>query len=638
MNMKRNLVALSVLTVFSTQVHADREYPEIYPFVPVETEYIYSEVKRMAEETPIKNFVKIHKEGLYQGKTKDKPWTSTFWPLNRGLIADSYSNSSLSYYNPFKVFSWTNNRNRYRDRKLNFHDKVDQLDSDDLAKLAPSEKYDLLLGDKSFDLTNRLWSYMQAWGSMKEYGYLHTIDKVGGESVARANELINLGWQNQEGNPLTFDEAFVLAVQQRGGLAEFFAQKMVDAGEASNLQAALPAATEKALAERDNYVIKKKNTYMATWEGICHGWATAAGNLPRPRKAVTFKLPDGRDLKFYPEDIKGLISLMWANSTIQDGKFLNKEGKNIGGGIIMQGLRCNEKKPRKDEWGRYYDHRPDAFSKKLEPRCVGVHPAIWHLGLVNIIGKQGRSFIVERKIKAAVDNHPMWSYKMEYFNPYTGVYSEKLEDVYMPFSEKHDQFAKFRNPETRFIVGVKTEMVYLDWARPKRRDTNSEEDDCEVAKSMLYDLELDANGNIIGGQWRTTEVGKGGRSRRASRRSAHARTKERLNHNQPDFFWVVTKDWKPFFQEEQTVWINGATKQLEPWSDTSSVPPAEWKTLAKGGPHAFVYQQTHDYGWNEKCQLEHEDTHELVYVPCEYKINKPQPMIRVVNKLIELSQ
>lgn len=619
---------------------AAKTYPDIYPFIPMNEDYIHQEVERLSEDSGfVKNLVKMDQMGLFSAQTKKKPWTSTFWPLNKGLIADPYENSAVGYYNPFQVFSWTKNRNDYRNRKDNFHNKIDDLSSEQLEKLAPSEKYDLLLGDKSFDLTNRIWSYMQAWGSMKEYGYLYSLDKVGGQALERAQMMLDNNWQNSDGTPFNFDQALELAIEQRGGLIEHYAQQAVKANPSDSFQASVAAATSKALAERDNFVLKKKNDYMATWEGICHGWSTAAGIIPRPRKSVSFTLPDGRSLKFFPEDIKGLVSMLWANSLIQDGKFVDKNtGKNIGGGILMQGLRCNEKRPKKDQWGRFYDHRPDAFSKKLEPRCVGVHPAIWHMGLVNIIGVQGRSFIVERKIKAAVDNHPMWKYQMEFFNPYTGKYSQDLKKVYMPFSPENDQFAPFRNPKTRFLVGVKAEMVYLDWSRPVREDTNNEEDDSEVSKKMLYDLELDASGNIIGGQWRATEVGKVRHTNARNTNRLHRGNRMKsLNHNQPDFFWVVTKDWKPFFNETSKVWKDGGWKQISPWNDLSSAPPKDWK-LAASGAHAFIYNQTHDYGWNQKCKIEHRDTGAVVEVPCEYKINRPQPLTNVVNKLIELSK
>jgi hypothetical protein len=162
-------------------------------------------------------------------------------------------------------------------------------------------------------------------------------------------------------------------------------------------------------------------------------------------------------------------------------------------------------------------------------------------------------------------------------------------------------------------------MTYLGWARPKRNPTDSEEDDKVEDKAMLYDLELDADGVIVGGQWRAVESGKPNRKNNIG---------DFASNKQPDFFWVVTKDWKKWFQDVEDV---------EPWTDTKSAPPASWKDRAQGA-HNFMYAKTHNFGWNERCKITHKKTKEIITVPCEYKESKPQPFINLVSKLIELSQ
>src|SRR5690606_24999070 len=95
----------------------------------------------------------------------------------------------------------------------------------------------------------------------------------------------------------------------------------------------------------DGYRIPKANKLMALWEGICHGWAVAAGGSARPLKTVNIRLPNGKILPFYPDDIKALISLMYANSVVQDN-------------VIVEGLRCDDKRPERDKFGRYIDELP----------------------------------------------------------------------------------------------------------------------------------------------------------------------------------------------------------------------------------------------------------------------------------------
>lgn len=599
---------------------AGKEYPKIYPFVPFSPSYIETRVQQLSEDKKaVTNFYDIIKQNLSKKASKEKPWTSTYWPLNKGLIANPYADNFLVAYNPVRLFSWEYNHKRLDKRKKSTHRDIDEFSSEELDFLAPSEKYDLLMGDKSFDLTNRLVDYMQKWGSKKEFGNLSNLDVVGGTSLEHTDMLMSWGWTGG------YDNLLETSIGRVGGLAEHLAKKMVKTGEYASFEAALPRAIKVAEKEKDNYVLEKKNSLMATWEGICHGWSVAAGNVPRPRKTVTFTLPDGRDLRFFPEDIKGLVSLLWANSLIQDGRWYDNDGNPQGGGVMMQGLRCNKKRPAKDEWGRLYDNEKDFYSGKLEPRCVGVHPALWHLSLVNIIGKQGRSFIVERKVKAAVDNHPLYKYKFKYFNPITGRYSKDIGKVVEPVS-KEDVFREFRAKETRYIVGVRATMSYLDWERPKREKSDSEKDDSNTDISMLYDLELDENGKIVGGQWRAVEKGKP--KRNLGPRKHHGQKRDVLNHKQPDFFWVVTKDWKPFFKE---------TQGLSNWADTSKAPPADWLKAAHDD-HAFEYQQTHEFGIYNKCKMFHKDTGEMIQVPCEFKINKPQPLLNVMNVLVNLAK
>jgi hypothetical protein len=601
----------------------------IYPFVAPSTDHILERVRIMSEDRNyLKNFQEIVDKNLSDRNTQNaikpgkKPWMSTYWPLNKGLIADPYR-PKINILKLTHELSWKSNHKRLTKRHKTTLKEWASMDQEDLDKLAPSEKYDILIGDENFTLTKKVVKYMKDWGSKKENASTSKIDKVGHNTYSLANMYVDNGWVNGANVPFrTVDDAYPTARKNRGGLTDVIAEYLLKEGKARTLKSALEKAKPLALAEQSNYVIKEKSTLMALWEGICHGWATAAGIVPRPRKTVKIKLDNGRTLKFYPTDMKALASYMWANSLIQDGRQYDKKTDSFsGGGILMQGMRCNDKKPARDSWGRVYDDRPDAFSDRLEPRCVGVHPAIWHLGLVNIIGKQGRSFIVERKISEAVDNHPMHAYKAVYFNPYTGEYDGSTKSKIEKISDE-DQFKAFRNPEATHVIGVKMTMNYINWNRPERNETDDESMDEGKEIDMLYDLELNAKGDIVGGQWRTKETGKGNLFSENKRK-------------QPDFFWAVTKDWKPYFQ---------GRKDLPEWKDGSRQPPSEYKEASLLAT-ANKYYSTPDYGWYDRCELKREKKTDLnknlpkyLKVNCEHIYEKPQPLIQVVNKLIEMAQ
>ncbi len=608
----KNLVIGITLLTLSVNVLA-KSYPEIYPFVPFEVNQIHKAVKKVSEDPEyIQNFNDIITKKLSIAKTKVKPWTSTYWPLNRGLIADPYESSLFGYYIEVGTLSWTENYKDFIKRKNELLRYASQLSEKQLLFLSPSEKYDLLIGDQSFDLTNRLWDFMQTWGNQKEYGFLSQLYLVGVDALKIAKQMVAKGWYK------TPDEAFATAYQLRGSLAVENALYLVKSGEFDTVAQAMPAAIEMALKESQNYVLEKKNTFIAFWEGICHGWSTAAGIVPRPRKTISFTLPDGRNLKFYPTDIKALISLLWANSLVQDLKIIDETtGKNIGGGVIAQGLRCNLKNPKIDDWGRYYDDQPDPFNGDHSPRCIGVHPAIWHLGLVNLIGKQGRSFVVERKVNEEVDNHPMYSYKMYYYHPYKGKFYNNINANIASINSK-DKFEDFRSPQAKYIIGVKAFVTYIDWKRPQRFFNDNESYDKTTTVKMYYDLELDENYNIVGGQWRPEQ------SPTSSRNNDQYTDKGKYN-TQPDFFWVITKDYKKFFQE-----VEG----LEPWADTTLAPPRSWITAAKEA-HSFKYQQKFKYGTGKKCRVYNQVTHEYREVSCEFEVPMPQPLLNVINVMIE---
>lgn len=631
------LVPLVVLSsLYSVNAAADRThtYPATYPFVPMQLDLkkgdnlskvtIYSDVRRITEDKKfIRNFKDIISLGLQKAKTKEKPWTSSYWPMNKGMIADPYENNSVPYYIDIGWVDWENNHKSFLKRLEEELPYVDEMSEEELEKLAPSEKYDLLLGDKTFELTRKLWEYSYKWGSEKENAFTEDIRKaiVGENNIDLAEDYIARNWYT------SIDDAFANSWTLNTTLSAKRALELVAEGRYTSARSAFPEAMKYATQEAQNYVLAEKNSRMAAWEGICNGWATAAGLVPRPRKSFSIELPNGKKLKFYPADVKALAALYYVNSLIQDPAAIGNDGIPYTQGTVSAGMRCNLKSVRKDIWGRRYDSKDDPFNSKThrvrDARCVGVHPATWHMGLVNLIGKQGRSFVVERKVGAAVDNHPMWGYEMEFFNPNNGRSRKDLYDNVVEIDED-DQFFQFRHPKAKYIVGVETVAKYMDYARPDREDTNSEDDDEVVNKKMYYDLELDEGYNIVGGQWRAYKVGL------ESMQGASSTRNKRPNHNQPDFFWTITKDYK------KTGWF-GDVQMQEAWTDKTVAPPASWLKAAKPY-HNFVYNMTIENGKPALCHVVNTKTEETEKWLCNQKYERPQPFINVLNALVELSQ
>lgn len=644
-----SLILLTAMAIADDE-ERPRNYPQIYPFVPVELSELYADIAKVTEnENFIRNVNEIFEQSLTSGSTfrmvdgkkvPFQPWMSTYWPLNNGLIADPYKKSFMG--RPLKELGWKKSHRAFERRDKKLLRRLHKMDQKDLDTAAPSEKYDILIGDTDpdtgFDLTRRLWDYTQKWGSNKEHAFTTKLYMEGGNALEAAAQLESFG--------IPKDRALQIALKRNAGLIEYYALEKRGEGEVFDLVEAMQSgwAIEMAKQEKSNYVLAELGSGMALWEGICHGWSLAAGIIPRPRQTVEIKLDRGplvgKTLRFYPDDIKALASLLLGNSMVQDSVShpkvdpqdpnsafkVNELGeKAITGGIIMQGIRCNERPPKKDEWGRFYDTEVNPYTLTIEPSCVGVHPAIWHLALVNILGKEGRSFVVERKVKAAVDNHPLTRYSMRFFNPYSGQYAP-MDTAIQPRSER-DYFKKFRNPNAKSILGVALTMTYLNWNRPKRETyDNAQMDDLKDIE-MYYDLELDENMNIVGGQWRTTEDGKGGFLRSDDR-------------TQPDFFWTLTKDWQRAgeVKGESRAYLS-EVPGLTDWDGKGNA-PYDWLPAARAA-HSFIYEKTRAMGFNEVCKVKKvrgdNIGHELT-VPCDQKYNRPQPLANLVYKLVEMAQ
>ena len=56
-----------------------------------------------------------------------------------------------------------------------------------------------------------------------------------------------------------------------------------------------------------------KNGDVEDWMGICHGWAPAAIMVERPEKHAKVIGTKGVEVDWYPNDIKAMVSLAWAN-------------------------------------------------------------------------------------------------------------------------------------------------------------------------------------------------------------------------------------------------------------------------------------------------------------------------------------
>ncbi len=260
-------------------------------------------------------------------------------------------------------------------------------------------------------------------------------------------------------------------------------------GNAAAIDLLSPAEKYDILVGDSNYTLTKKmwaegryyyerNGSVATWMGICHGWAPAAYMLPRPTGTVRVLAADGHTwLTFYPSDIKGLASLLWAK--------VPSRSKFIGG-------RCNETNPPVDPQNK----------RILSDRCFDTNPGTWHLAVVNQIGASGRSMVIDATFDYEVWNQPMVGYQYWYFNPQRMVYQNNLSAATVSKNSfTNDKFAKYRSPQTDSMVGIVMDVSYTVETAPNHSTTDSPSADSITKVRYFYDLELDFSGRIIGGEW-----------------------------------------------------------------------------------------------------------------------------------------
>lgn len=293
--------------------------------------------------------------------------------------------------------------------------------------------------------------------------------------------------------------------------------------------------TKKMWAEGKSYYDRTGS--VESWMGICHGWAPVAYMLPRPTKSVTLKTPNNVAITFYPSDIKALASLLWANAM--------PATRFIGG-------RCNDKAPEADP----------VTGRVKSAACFDTNPGAWHLAIVNQLGAGKRSMVLDVTYDYEVWNQPLYAYEYRYYNPQVMQYTDTLAAATVTKAAfTNDKFKTYRSAQSHSIVGVRMDVSYVVETNPTHETTDSPAKDAIQQVTYYYDLELDAAGTIIGGEWYTNK--------------------------HPDFLWTPGKGIKA--QTAHEAQATGA------WAAGTSV-PAAWRAAAKsasakGQPLAALVEQ-----------------------------------------------
>ena len=304
--------------------------------------------------------------------------------------------------------------------------------------------------------------------------------------------------------------------------------------------------TKNQIAEGEGYF--RRNGKVETWMGICHGWAPAAYMDPRPTKSVQARDVRGNAINFYPDDIKALSTLKWANGITVECKGAagcEHQAQNLQQASRFIGGRCNAKDA---DGGITFDAETGAVENRNSD-CFDTNPSAWHKTVVNQIGVLSKSFVIDVTFDYEVWNQPVVSYKYTYFNPKTQDIAD-FKDAIQPKGFAGDKFAKHReaNSAVKWIVGVAMDVVYEVETSPSARADDKTEYDALTKVRYIYDLELDAQGKILGGEW--------------------------YNNTHPDFLWTPS--------EKAFAWNNVDHNDRGVKYNPAETMPTSLANLAKG--------------------------------------------------------
>lgn len=204
------------------------------------------------------------------------------------------------------------------------------------------------------------------------------------------------------------------------------------------------------------------------WAGICHGWSPASLHHEEPTPKIVTNA-DGIQIPFGSADIKALLSYYYAFYHETDSTH-------------QVGLRCY--------FGSWTGGTMRACDEDL-------NAGAFHIIIANKLGLRKEGFLMDVERFNEIWNQPVVGFKT------------KIIDAYLPPKKKA---AKSAVREMR----VATELFYTDESSPEWNVVYGTQGQIISKKDLQYRLEIDAQGQIVGGVWESKE--------------------------RPDFFWYREKE------------------------------------------------------------------------------------------------
>jgi hypothetical protein len=227
---------------------------------------------------------------------------------------------------------------------------------------------------------------------------------------------------------------------------------------------------------------ESRGVCIPSWFGICHAWAPAAILEPEPKCSV-----QKNGVTFEPMDLKALITQVYDGASLK---------------TVFTGARYN---------GRDNDISRDQYGRYINAARRDLGAGFFHLAITNIMGRYKHPIIVDVDSGSAVWNQPVRGFRV-----LTVTRMKSMSDAARVFFNGARSYPF--NSEAVSLAYVKTRFSWMkESGENESLIAEGRVDEFTQTDTHEYLLELDANDNIIGGEW----VGA-----------------SKLKH--PDFLWFPT--------------------------------------------------------------------------------------------------
>ena len=205
------------------------------------------------------------------------------------------------------------------------------------------------------------------------------------------------------------------------------------------------------------------NEGIAVWWGLCHAWTPASILEDEPLYPVTI---DG--ITFDISDLKALMITAYDYSR-----------------AMVIGGRCKTDEVERDENGRI-----------IREECRDTNAGSFHVVLTNFLGRLEMGFAEDRTYDAQVWNQPVDSYVIENLREIT-----ESEAIDLLVTDPSTVTSYPYNDRAKSFVEVIVNVRYVVESRPMSQPIT--DDHHRYLRNDLYHyiLELDDDGQIIGGEW-----------------------------------------------------------------------------------------------------------------------------------------